>query len=163
MDDNEVDELSRAFDELGAAMRRGRAKSAADSSSGLSPAQFELLRALRDHATPDGLQVSVLANAAGLATPGVTRMLNELKRRQLIERRPSQTDGRATFVALTPEGREGVDTYQANLRAKQRLTFSTFDAAERVVLLRSLQRLTVLADEHSNYAAPPGAPGATLG
>jgi MarR family transcriptional regulator, organic hydroperoxide resistance regulator len=154
IDDAELDELSRAFDELGAAMRRGRARSAADSASGLSPAQFELLRALRDHEAAGGLRVSVLAGAAGLAMPSVTRMLKQTERRGLVERRPSETDGRATLVELTHEGRRRVQTYQADLQAKQRLTFSTFDAHERQVLLRSLRRLTALADEHSDYAGP---------
>ena len=159
IEQEEADELSRAFDELGAAMRRGRARSAADSASWLSPAQFELLRALTDHAdSAGGLSVSALASAAGLAGPGVTRMLNVLERRRLVVRRPSTQDARVSIVVLTAEGRRRVSDYQNNLRAKQRLTFASFTPPERQVLLRSLRRLCALADDHTNYAGPEPAP-----
>ena len=160
--ESEVDELSRAFDELGAAMRRGRARSAADSASGLSPAQFELLRALTDHAdTTGGLPVSALASAAGLAGPGVTRMLNVLERRLLVVRRPSEQDARVSIVVLTAEGSRRVTEYQGNLRAKQRLTLASFTPEERQLLLHSLRRLCAMADDHTNYAGPEPAPWMT--
>ena len=162
IEQEEADELSRAFDELGAAMRRGRARSAAHSASGLSPAQFELLRALLDHVgSAGGLQVSVLASAAGLAGPGVTRMLNVLERRRLVVKRPSKQDRRVSIVALTSEGRRRVREYQNDLRAKQRLTFASFTLEERKVLLLSLRRLCALADDHTNYAGPEPAPWMT--
>ena len=162
IDQEEADELSRAFDELGAAMRRGRARSAADSASGLSPAQFELLRVLTDHADrAGGLRVSALASAAGLAGPGVTRMLNVLERRRLVVRRACPQDARVSIVVLTAEGRRRVSDYQDNLRAKQRLTFASFTPQERQVLLHSLRRLCALADDHTNYAGPEPAPWMT--
>ena len=155
LDDDEVEELSRAFDDLSVAMRRYRARSSADTTWGLTPAQFELLRLLETHSSDDGLRVSAIAQLAGLATPTVTRTLNGLDAAGLIQRQPLGPDGRAIYVTITEPGRQALRAYQDNRREKQRRTYSAFGPSERKELLATLHRLTALADEHTAQIDDP--------
>ena len=65
----------------------------------------------------------------------VSRMLARLGARGLIEERPSETDGRAKILSLTPEGRAllGDINRFANLRVGKALHFLNGPARQRVV------------------------------
>ncbi|HYI63205.1 MAG TPA: MarR family transcriptional regulator [Acidimicrobiales bacterium] len=70
---------------------------------GLAPSEFEaLLRLVR---SPGGqLRMSDLATQANLSSSGLTRLVDRLQARGLVERRACPTDGRGAFAVATPAG-----------------------------------------------------------
>ena len=71
---------------------------------GISLREYEVLLALHD--APDGrLRRVDLAAQALLTQSGITRILEPLEKRGLVERVPSPEDRRVAYAALTPEGR----------------------------------------------------------
>jgi DNA-binding MarR family transcriptional regulator len=70
---------------------------------GLNISSFELLTRLAN-AEDRMLKLTTLAHEAGLSLSRVSRILDALERRGLVERRPSAADTRAKNAWLTPEG-----------------------------------------------------------
>jgi DNA-binding MarR family transcriptional regulator len=71
---------------------------------GLSLNQFEILNRLR-RAGERGLRMSDLASRVVLSPSGVTRAVDQLERRGLVERRVFAGDKRGYLATLTAEGR----------------------------------------------------------
>jgi DNA-binding MarR family transcriptional regulator len=70
---------------------------------GLSQRQCAILRTL---VAREGARISDLAASAGITPSAMTRVLEKLEGRGLVERvRGEQADGRAAMVRITPEGR----------------------------------------------------------
>lgn len=70
---------------------------------GLSPSEFEAL--LRLGRSPGGqLRMNDLATQANLSSSGLTRLVDRLQARGLVERRACPTDGRGAFAVATPAG-----------------------------------------------------------
>ena len=70
---------------------------------GLSQRQCAILRVL---VAREGTRISDLALLSGISPSAMTRVLEKLEARKLVERvRGSQEDGRAASVRITPEGR----------------------------------------------------------
>ena len=103
-------------------------------------------------AEPDGLRMQDLGDRAVLSRTRVSRLVDELEARGLVERRPDGTDKRATLAAITPAGR-------AAFRATAPLYLAKIDehfgrhltAREREVVARAL---TKVVDAHSRLAPP---------
>jgi DNA-binding MarR family transcriptional regulator len=74
--------------------------------AGLPPlAWYDVLAALRD--APEGrLRQVELAEQVMLSNSGLSRLLDRIEAKQLIERLSCETDRRAFFITLTDEGRE---------------------------------------------------------
>jgi DNA-binding MarR family transcriptional regulator len=72
------------------------------------------------------MRLTKLAEAAGLSLSRVSRILDGLERRGLVERRPDPVDTRAKNAWLTPDG---FDVLRAGLRTH-------FDGVERLFLDR---------------------------
>jgi DNA-binding MarR family transcriptional regulator len=70
---------------------------------GLSLSDFTVLNAL-SNAPQDRAQLNVLATTIGWERSRLSHHLQRMARRGLVERRPSDTDGRATDVVLTDGG-----------------------------------------------------------
>jgi DNA-binding MarR family transcriptional regulator len=83
---------------------------------GLSISGFELMSRLA-RAEGRALRLTTLAEATGLSLSRVSRILDILERRGLVERRPDAADTRAKNAWLTPEGLE-------LLRAAQKTHFA---------------------------------------
>ncbi len=73
-------------------------------SLGLSLTQFEVLNRLRRAGT-HGLRMSELASRLVLSPSGVTRAVDQLERRGLVERSVFEGDRRGSLATLTEEGR----------------------------------------------------------
>ena len=73
-------------------------------SLGLSLTQFEVLNRLRRAGT-HGLRMSELASRLVLSPSGVTRAVDQLERRGLVERSVFEGDRRGSLATLTKEGR----------------------------------------------------------
>jgi DNA-binding MarR family transcriptional regulator len=70
---------------------------------GLTPRQASILRILTSR---EGARLSDLAAAAEITPSAMTRILEKLERRELVQRvRGGQKDGRAAMVEITAEGR----------------------------------------------------------
>ena len=69
---------------------------------GLSPTMLAALASIERHGP---VTAGSLAVHEQVRKPTATRMIAELARRALIERRPDQVDGRYVWLQVTPEGR----------------------------------------------------------
>jgi DNA-binding MarR family transcriptional regulator len=76
-----------------------------DAAHGLTLSSLELLTRLA-RAENGMLRLTTLANEAGLSLSRVSRIIDALERRGLVERRPSTEDTRAKNAWLTAAGRE---------------------------------------------------------
>jgi DNA-binding MarR family transcriptional regulator len=56
-------------------------------------------------ASPEGLRMQDLGDRAVLSRTRVSRLVDELEARGMVERRPDPGDKRATLAAITPAGR----------------------------------------------------------
>jgi DNA-binding MarR family transcriptional regulator len=87
----------------------------------LSPTQYNVLRILRG-ASPGGLACGEIAERMVTRDPDITRLLDRLARRGLIERARDGRDRRVVTTTITPEGTELVgrlDTPVERLHARQ--------------------------------------------
>jgi DNA-binding MarR family transcriptional regulator len=98
--------------------------------SGLTPQRYLLLLMIKG--APDGSEratISELVERLGVAQSTVTELVNRAEEAGLIEREPSDTDGRVAHVRLTEEGED-----------KLALSFSRLDV-ERERLRRAFDEL----------------------
>jgi DNA-binding MarR family transcriptional regulator len=88
----------------------------------MSPAQFSVLAVIHSN---EGLSQVELGNTLAIERARLVRLLNRLQRRGLLERLPSNGDGRRHALRLTPVGqatfrqaRTLAESHEAGLRAK---------------------------------------------
>jgi DNA-binding MarR family transcriptional regulator len=105
----------------------------------LSLPQYLVLEPLRD---TDELPVGELAEAAGVAAPTATRMLDCLARDGLITRRHSETDRRSVLISLTGEGTAAVEKAHATVDAWRRQVLESLEPSEREQAAALLERLS---------------------
>ena len=93
-------EFDAAWTEFFGAIRRARGRATREvEREGLSLAQFGLLFSFVELERGDVLPVGALAEAAGIAQPTATRMLDGLERQGIVERRPSTADRRSVRLS----------------------------------------------------------------
>jgi DNA-binding MarR family transcriptional regulator len=61
-----------------------------------------------EHINPTGTRLTTLAHRAGITHQAMAQLVSELEQRDIVERIPDPTDGRARLVRLTGEGRTRV-------------------------------------------------------
>lgn len=105
---------------------------------GLRRGEFDVLAALRRSGEPFELSPSKLADTLMLSRAGMTGRLDRLESVGLVRRVADTHDRRAVRVALTPAGRELVDTVVTEHVANETRMLSVLTAGER----RELDRLT---------------------
>ena len=114
-------------------------------------------RVLRVLAGSESLDVSSIATSALLHPPSVTRILRELRDRELIQRTVDQRDSRRSIIAITPAGMALVNDAARHTIKILRQYEQTFGAAR----LKALQaELADFAEALSNIelsdSADPG-------
>ena len=139
-----TDQLATAWEGFFRTTRRLRSRAGKHPIEGLSLPQYHLLEALRDD---DELTVGVLAEAAGVAPPTATRMLDCLARDGYVVRRHSETDRRAVLVSLTPTGRTALEAAHEQVSAWRRRVFERLEPEEREQAAALLTRLTAVLEE----------------
>lgn len=77
------------------------------------------------------VRVSELADALGLDRTTVTRHLDELERRGLVDRRPDERDRRAMRISLTPKAATHLDAMRAKNRRRIKRMCSDWTPEER--------------------------------
>jgi DNA-binding MarR family transcriptional regulator len=98
---------------------------------GLSEGDFDVLATLRRAGAPFERAPGELAQFTMVTTGAMTKRVDRLERDGLVTRRRSTTDGRGRVVALTPAGRELIDTaFTEHMHNERRLLdeLSTEDA-----------------------------------
>jgi MarR family transcriptional regulator, organic hydroperoxide resistance regulator len=134
-----------ALEEFFSAVRRSRARAAREAGAGeLTVSQYQLLAGLAEGSERP---VGELAEAAAIATPTATRMLDGLERAGIAVRRPSTSDRRVVTVRLTAKGRRLMKRKQEVVRAKRRALFESLSPAEREQVERLLRRLAGVIEE----------------
>jgi MarR family transcriptional regulator, organic hydroperoxide resistance regulator len=102
----------------------------------LTPAQYNVLRILRG-AGQDGLNASEIAGRMISRDPDVTRLVDRLEKRGLVERWRCSEDRRVVWTRLAPAGRELIDPLDVPVDALHRDMLSHM-APERLQLLVEL-------------------------
>src|SRR5882724_2981903 len=106
---------------------------------GLSQRQCAILRTL---VAQEGARISDLAASSGITPSAMTRVLEKLEARQLVERvRGTQADGRAATVKITAAGRKVREQLDELMRERTRTIIATIPAKQRVQVLASLKLL----------------------
>ncbi len=139
-----TDQFTSAWETFFRTTRRLRSRAGKQPFEGLSLPQYHLLEALRDE---DELTVGVLAEAAGVAPPTATRMLDCLLRDGHVARRHSETDRRAVLISLTPPGRTAVAAAHEQISDWRRRVFESLEPAEREQAAALLNRLSQVLEE----------------
>ena len=140
----EADVALEIADLLGHAVRRlHRGTNEALSPLGLSRTQARVVRLLAD----GPLRMAVIAERLAVVPRTVTDLVDGVEAAGLVTRRPDPEDRRATFVALTPEGRQLLERLDSARRESVGQLLGRLDPADLDVLLRVLRQLT---------ACPPG-------
>lgn len=114
---------------------------------GLSEGEFDVLATLRRAGEPYERAAGELADHTLVTTGGLTKRVDRLEARGLVERRTEASDARRRIVRLTPEGRDLIDrAFTAHLANEHRLVdeLGRTDAAD---LERVLTRWLLLLDE----------------
>jgi DNA-binding MarR family transcriptional regulator len=137
-------EFIAAWDALFSAVRRAKGRTGPDATSDLTLSQYQVLAALGDRGTA---RIGELAEAAGVAPPTVTRMVDGLERRGVLARSQEAGDRRSVHVSLTTEGRELLATKRRAVDERLGLLHSSLSADERDQSVRLLRRLAEAIDE----------------
>ena len=143
----EVEAFSAALSDFMRAVRTARGRfNRAPAVPELSASQFNLLEPLATGA--GSLPVHALADAAGVAPPTATRMLDTLVRRGFAERtRSPKGDRRRVEITLTAEGRRLVAAKRARINEARREVFDRLSPGERRAAARLLHSLAAAIDD----------------
>lgn len=103
----------------------------------LSLTQLRALAILRDRR----LRMTTLATYLGLEKSTMTGLVARAEKRGLLERAPSDDDGRAVDVFLTPDGHELADRIRSRVRTALTPATSRLAAGDRRRLRTLLERM----------------------
>jgi DNA-binding MarR family transcriptional regulator len=103
---------------------------------GLSQRQCAILRVL---VAREGTRISDLAALSNITPSAMTRVLEKLEARKLVERvRGAQTDGRAAMVRITAEGRRTRKQLDALMRQRTNQILLSIPEKQRPQILKAL-------------------------
>ncbi|MEX2273923.1 MAG: MarR family transcriptional regulator [Vicinamibacterales bacterium] len=107
---------------------------------GITFQQFNVLSILRG-AEPHGHPMLEIANRLIAVSPGVTRLIDKLAAKKLVDRLPSATDRRQVICRITPEGLQLLASFEVPLLAADERVMSPLSEADRAVLVELLDRV----------------------
>jgi DNA-binding MarR family transcriptional regulator len=103
---------------------------------GLSQRQCAILRVL---VAQEGTRISDLATLSGISPSAMTRVLEKLESRKLVERvRGAHEDGRAAMVRITPEGRRTRKQLDSLMRERTNTIIHAIPEKQRPQILKAL-------------------------
>lgn len=123
---------------------------------GLSQRQCAILRTL---VAQEGARISDLAAHSGISPSAMTRVLEKLEARGLVERvRGKQSDGRAAMVRITAAGRRTRKQLDELMRRRTENILHTIPEQQRPAVLEALRTLNdaIAADGCCALNAPVG-------
>jgi DNA-binding MarR family transcriptional regulator len=136
-------ELSDALADFFRAARRARGRASRQPADGVSLAQFNVLDPLLE----GPLTVGQVAEAAGVAPPTATRMLDGLVDRGFVGRAADRTDRRAVIVSLTAAGRRAATAKAREYDRLRKQVGAVLDAQEQRQAADLLRRLAEVIEE----------------
>jgi DNA-binding MarR family transcriptional regulator len=88
----------------------------------LNEGDFDVLATLRRSGAPYARPAGDLADHTMITSGGLTKRVDRLVARGLVERRPGSADARQRIIALTPAGLETIDAaFTAHMENEHRL------------------------------------------
>lgn len=121
----------------------------------LTLTQAQALRLLRAAALP----TSKLATALGISAPAVTQLTDRLVRKQLIERRSTETDRRWVNIELTEKGRLIIDAFRQRRNEVFGEALSRLSEDDRTQVIEVLSKITVVIERREQASlGPDGGP-----
>ena len=143
----EVEAFTAGLDDFLRALRTARGRfNRAPVVPELSASQLHLLEPLAT--SSESLPMCALADAAGVAPPTASRMLDGLVKRGIAERsRPDEGDRRRVEVTLTAEGRRLVAAKRARIAETREMVFHRLSPSERRAAARLLHSLAAAIDD----------------
>ncbi len=108
---------------------------------GLGEGEFDVLATLRRQGAPYALSPGELGERTMVSSGAVTKRVDRLEARGLVERRAHPSDGRSRTVALTAAGRAVVDAAMDDHLANEARLLGGLEPDERTALADLLGRL----------------------
>ncbi len=108
---------------------------------GLGEGDFDVLATLRRQGTPYALTPGELGERTMVTSGAVTKRVDRLAAKGLVERRAGTTDGRSRTVVLTPEGHRVIDAAMDEHVANEARLLAGLESDERAALGELLGRL----------------------
>ena len=108
---------------------------------GLGEGEFDVLATLRRQGAPHALSPGELGERTMVSSGAVTKRVDRLQARGLVERRPSASDLRSTRVVLTRKGRRVIDAAMDEHVVNEARLLAGLDPDERAALGDLLGRL----------------------
>ena len=105
---------------------------------GLRPVDFSTLSLVAHN---PGITSRQLCAELGILPPNLVRIVADLDKRGLVQRKPHPTDGRAIGLHLSVEGRKMMREAEATVRALEDSAASRLTAEERLTLMSLLQKV----------------------
>jgi DNA-binding MarR family transcriptional regulator len=115
---------------------------------GVTVQQFAVLRILAETAEA-GLPTLELAARLPEKTPGITRLIDRLERKGLVERF-RQEDRRRVFCRVTPAGADLAGRVDQEVRVSDAAAFACLNPNEIKVLMHLIRRVTTSLDSQLN-------------
>ena len=103
-----------------------------------SPWTLQQARILYEIAARKRCTATELVRALGLDAGFLSRTLQDLQRRQIVARKPSKADGRASELTLTAKGRKAFAELDDRSRNAVAALLGTLDADERAIVVNAM-------------------------
>ena len=110
----------------------------------LSPQQWRVIRALVE---VDELDASDIAQRCALLMPSLSRILQNLHKRRLVDRNPDADDQRRSMISITPAGRALFETLSPVNEARYTYITEKFGYGKLELLYELLEELVEKIDE----------------
>jgi homoprotocatechuate degradation regulator HpaR len=111
---------------------------------GLSPQQWRVIRVLVE---VDELDASEIAQRCALLLPSLSRILQNLHKRRLVDRNPDAEDQRRSMISITPAGRALFETLSPVNEARYAYITEKFGYGKLELLYELLEELVEKIDE----------------
>lgn len=105
---------------------------------GISIPQFRVLAFLN---RTEGASLSSVADRVGLSLPAMSRLIDGLVERDLVEREESAEDRRRITLRLTPMGKELVRVSRAGAQTRLAEALGSLPPTQRAEIAEAMQRL----------------------
>jgi len=128
---------------LGVAIVRIQRQLRARAGSDMTPSQSSALARIEQHGP---LRLGALAELEGTTAPTMSRVVDSLSERDLIERVPDPLDGRASLVRLRPEGAALLQGMRARSSDALRRALAGLTGDERAAVRATVPALDRLGD-----------------
>ena len=119
-----------------------------------SPFPLTEARVIYELAHHEKTTATELSNELGLDAGYLSRLLRSFKKRGLIHKQPSQTDGRQNFLSLTERGQEAFAMLNARSRSEVGAMLSDFSAADQNRLVKAMHTIEGLLGAQPEHKVP---------